>query len=69
MSCRGLCDLKHETAPLSRVSYRNGFKFCTTCRLTIKWDGVRCPCCSTKLRTHAARTRSKLKRLAQVARI
>ena len=66
MSCKGTCVSKygaqHRTG--GRGIFENGLVYCSTCRVGIKWDGIRCPCCSYKLRrrgtgTHALQARRK----------
>jgi len=32
------------------MRYLAGHKRCQNCDLFIHWEGIRCPCCSTKLR-------------------
>jgi hypothetical protein len=64
MTCRGIC-IRHKTQkPASNFSrYLNGQKRCQGCNLFLKWDGLWCPCCSTKLRTRprSQKLKSKLK--------
>jgi hypothetical protein len=31
--------------------YADGQKYCTLCRVYVKFDGVLCPCCKIELRT------------------
>ena len=46
MTCKGIC-IHHKT--LGR--YNSERKRCQQCEIFIKWSGIRCPCCSYKLRT------------------
>jgi hypothetical protein len=48
--CKGVCTRKEYTAPAGKRTYNGGGKRCTECALFIKWDGIHCPCCGTKLR-------------------
>jgi len=43
------------------MRYLAGQKRCQSCDLFIHWEGVKCPCCSTKLR--AGPRRKGLKQL------
>ena len=45
MTCKGVC-IRHKA--LGR--YINGNKRCQICNLFIKWDGIFCPCCGSRLR-------------------
>jgi len=47
MSCKEIC-VKYKT----RKGYSKGQKRCQICEIFIKWDGVYCPCCSHRLRSH-----------------
>lgn len=57
MACRGRCEHPdYETAPLNcrppgspPAGTYGRFSKCPICRVYIVWEGVRCPCCSTKL--------------------
>src|ERR671932_331841 len=46
MTCKGIC-IRHKAVG----RYINGHKRCQICNLFIKWDGIFCPCCSSRLRT------------------
>jgi hypothetical protein len=45
MPCKGIC-IRHKAS----YRYATGNKRCQICDLVIKWDGVFCPCCSSRLR-------------------
>ena len=51
MMIRGICNqfLTSGGGMISR--YNMGLKRCTECSLFIKFEGIRCPCCSHVLRT------------------
>ena len=59
IGCKGICNqfLTSGGGMISR--YRMGFKRCTECNLFIKYEGIRCPCCSHVLRTKS-RSRDNL---------
>ncbi|NNM03309.1 MAG: hypothetical protein HKP26_07115 [Nitrosopumilus sp.] len=48
--CKGICDTFEPKAPFLH-KYPLGFKRCSTCMGFFKIFELRCPCCSTKLRT------------------
>jgi len=52
VACSGIC-LKYKSSRSHScvTKYHNGRKRCNTCDVYLKWDGVRCPCCSRILRT------------------
>jgi hypothetical protein len=51
MTCKGICVHHQAQKPTNGLSrYLDGQKRCQVCQLYIKWDGIWCPCCSTKLR-------------------
>ena len=56
MKCKGIC-LNHEASG----RYATGHKRCQICDLFINWDGVFCPCCSSRLRTGPRHTKNKAK--------
>jgi predicted amidophosphoribosyltransferase len=47
MSCKGVC-IRHKAVS---NHYATGQKRCQVCEIFIKWDGLFCPCCGSKLRT------------------
>jgi len=50
-SCKGICiQFKGEKAP-NGVKYSLGHKRCSYCQLFMQTNTIRCPCCSTILRT------------------
>jgi hypothetical protein len=50
MTCRGICH-RHRAQERSGGRYANGQKRCQVCQIYMKWDGLRCPCCRSRLRT------------------
>lgn len=47
--CKGTCE-RHR-APKGKRTYLGGGKRCTLCALFVDWEGIHCPCCTTKLRS------------------
>jgi hypothetical protein len=45
MTYKGIC-MRHKASG----RYANGHKRCNRCNLFIKWNGLRCSCCSNRLR-------------------
>jgi hypothetical protein len=41
----------HKAQERSGGKYANGQKRCQVCQIYMKCDGLRCPCCKSKLRT------------------
>ena len=70
MPCKGICD-KYKAQKPARTNerYDYGQKRCNMCGMFIEWEGVRCPCCSSVLRTRNRNTRHRLKLMQQVKRI
>ena len=62
MTCRGICH-RHRAQERSGGRYANGQKRCQVCQIYMKWDGLRCPCCRSRLRTKSRNSAFK-KRLA-----
>lgn len=53
MVCKDICIHYRAQKPIDRLSrYLDGQKRCQVCQIYLKWDGLCCPCCSTKLRTN-----------------
>ncbi len=49
--CKGIC-VRYTGEKISNgLKYSSGYKRCTYCSLFVKTTEIRCPCCSTKLRT------------------
>jgi len=48
--CKNICTRYRATKPTGIGRYSVGQKRCNVCFIFIFWDGVRCPCCSNKLR-------------------
>ena len=47
--CKGKCSI-YRANKTTKGHYFLGHKRCQICDIFVKWDGSRCPCCSTKLR-------------------
>ncbi|HYY50897.1 MAG TPA: hypothetical protein VE643_08490 [Nitrososphaeraceae archaeon] len=56
MTCKGIC-IRHKGS--GRYFY--GHKRCQICNLFVKWDGVFCPCCGSRLRIGPRNTTNKAK--------
>jgi len=50
MVCKNICIDYKAKKPVGGMRYLDGQKRCQNCDLFIHWEGIRCPCCSTKLR-------------------
>lgn len=59
-SCHGICQ-RLNIKSVTRISYDKGQKYCTHCGCFFKFEGVRCPCCSTVMRTKPRTRSAKLK--------
>lgn len=46
--CKGICD-RIKMRVESRLVKKLGGRWCKKCCVFIKWDGLYCPCCRTKL--------------------
>lgn len=57
--CDGITCLKHQSKrSMSGIRYEGNEKRCSECQLNgifIKWDGLFCPCCGSKLKTRNMR--------------
>ncbi|MDH3339983.1 MAG: hypothetical protein OEL84_01715 [Nitrosopumilus sp.] len=51
IGCNGICAKYKSKRKGTHLRYANGEKRCQRCAIFIDWDGIRCPCCSYKLRT------------------
>ncbi|MFL6406847.1 MAG: hypothetical protein ACJ71F_07240 [Nitrososphaeraceae archaeon] len=56
MPCKGIC-IHHKASG----RYANGHKRCQICDLFIKWHGVFCPCCGSRLRMGPRNIKDKAK--------
>lgn len=65
MPCAGICARYRSPKPNGLGRYEAGQKHCTACELFINWDGIRCPCCRSTLRTKPRKLRNK-KRLQHI---
>ncbi len=61
MVCRGICHrYKASKSGSTDGRYENGQKRCQSCEIFIIWDGLRCPCCSQRLRLRSRIPYNKL---------
>ena len=59
-TCKGRCQkFKASGEFQSEGRYLGGQKRCRVCGLFITFEGLRCPCCSCKLRTVPRSTRGR----------
>jgi len=65
LPCTGVCVRHRSTKPNGLGRYESGQKHCTACEIFINWNGIRCPCCKSTLRTRPRKLRDK-NRLKQV---
>ena len=49
--CKGICIRYKALGYTGRHRYDKGQKLCPVCEEFLKYLGIRCPCCSVKLRT------------------
>jgi hypothetical protein len=49
-TCNGVCSKYISTRTKDRLNYGYNRKRCSICEIFITWEGIRCPCCSTRLR-------------------
>ena len=49
--CKGICIKYKATGFKGHHRYEKGQKLCPTCSKFLTWEGIRCPCCSVKLRS------------------
>jgi len=50
MVCKNICVDYKAKKPVGGMRYLAGQKRCKSCDVFLNWEGIRCPCCSTKLR-------------------
>ena len=73
MTCIGLCDQKsfedvNDIRRVDRNSFRLGYFRCRPCDFYIRTEGVRCPCCESRLARSPRNARSKRAHNAEVVR-
>lgn len=49
--CKGVCPRYKAKKPIGIGRYASGQKRCNGCEIYIYWNGIFCPCCSSRLRT------------------
>ena len=60
MACRDQCASLKITEPMPNgLRYSQGQKRCSNCEIFMFHDGIKCPCCNTKLKTKPRSTKSK----------
>ena len=73
-NCSGICEKHRAKRPVKRNNgrfvgggrgfgvgrYASGQKRCQRCAIWISWDGIFCPCCNQRLRTHPRMSISKV---------
>ena len=47
MTCRGICDRYRA----EKNRYSDGAKRCTSCNAYLLYEGIKCPCCRSHLRS------------------
>jgi len=57
--CKGVCIQYKASKRQGGYRYENGQKMCSICGIFIKWEGIRCPCCSAKLRNKPKSTKNR----------
>lgn len=73
VQCRGLCMSQYAIVGTRSgrgghpYAYSTGIKRCTCCSVWIRWDGLRCPCCSHLLRTGSRNARNRPREARRVA--
>lgn len=70
MPCKGICEQYKVKRPHSDTTrYESGQKRYNMCDVFTKWDGIRCPCCGSMLRTKPKNARHRIRIMQQVKRI
>lgn len=59
--CKGKCSKHKAIKHHNKGHYLLGHKRCQICEIFIKWNGIRCPCCSSILRTKPRKSSDKAK--------
>ena len=49
-TCKGTCVRFRAAGYEGKHRYKNGQKLCPVCGIFLKWEGIRCPCCTVTLR-------------------
>ena len=52
MTCKGICIRYKATKPAKGGRYSNGQRRCQMCEEFLDWEGLWCPCCGYRLRSH-----------------
>ena len=52
MTCKGICIRYRATKPAKGGRYSNGQRRCQMCEEFLSWEGLWCPCCGYRLRSH-----------------
>jgi len=59
-NCREDCK-RYNPPKGKRGSYIDGQKRCKVCECFIVWEGANCPCCHSRLRCGARRSKNRIK--------
>jgi len=59
--CNNKCEKYRFKRKGMKSIYESGGKGCRCCNILIKYDGLRCPCCSSKLRTKPIDRKAKMR--------
>jgi len=61
-ACGGVCQRYKAPMPAYNQSrYEIGQKRCTMCGIYVEYEGLFCPCCNFRLRTHRRSSKDKLR--------
>ena len=69
-ACKGSCAvLKGVKSRYGPYAYTDGRKVCSTCEISIRWDGKYCPCCGAQLRWRSRANVSRQRRVRGIVAI
>lgn len=68
MTCNGICKKYKATGSPAQGRYSNGYKRCQRCEIYIKWKGLHCPCCGSRLRIKPRNKNYKAKHNERIAK-
>lgn len=58
--CKGACEFHKSEGIPTNLIYQMGQKRCSLCEIFLETSNLRCPCCNSKLRTKARRSKNKI---------
>jgi len=62
--CKDICiRLEKATFEFGKKLYQNGIKYCSICCIRINFNGYRCVCCGTNLRSKSHTKRWKIQQI------